>query len=91
MTEKQFTATVKATDPKGNTTYITKTGTTLESARKAAVRWGVAYYLYDNGHITGQHSAKIASEQAGKMNLYGELEYDDFTFEFVETPVLEAA
>ena len=91
MTEKQFTATVKATDPKGNTTYITKTGTTLESARKAAVRWGVAYYLYDNGHITGQHSAKIASKQAGKMNLDGELEYDDFTFEFVEPPVLEAA
>ena len=82
MTEKQFTATVKATDPKGNTTYTTKTGTTLESARKAAVRWGVAYYLYDNGHITGQHSAKIASEQAGRMNLDGELEYDGFTFEF---------
>ena len=91
MTDRQFTATIKATDPKGNTTYITKTGTTLESARKAAVRWGVAYYLYDNGHITGQHSAKIASEQAGRMNLDGELEYDGFTFEFVETPVLEAA
>ena len=91
MTEKQFTATVKATDPKGNTTYTTKTGTTLESARKAAVRWGVAYYLYDNGHITGQHSAKIASEQAGRMNLDGELEYDGFIFELIETPVLEAA
>ena len=51
----------------------------------------MAYYLYDNRHITGEHSAKIASEQAGRMNLDGELEYDGFTFEFVETPVLEAA
>lgn len=91
MTDHPFHITIKATDPKGNTTYITKTGDTLEGARRAAVRWGVAYYLYDNGHITGEHSAKIASEQAGRMNLDGELEYDGFTFEFVETPVLEAA
>lgn len=84
MTEKQFTATVKATDPKGNTTYITKTGTTLESARKAAVRWGVAYYLYDNGHIAGRHSARIAAEQADLMNEKGIVAYDGFTFEFVE-------
>ena len=82
MTEKQFTATVKATDPEGNTTYITKTGTTLESARKAAVRWGVAYYLYDNGHITGQHSSRIAAEQADLMNEQGSVAYDGFTFEF---------
>lgn len=82
MTEKQFTATVKATDPEGNTTYITKTGDTLESARKAAVRWGVAYYLYDNGHITGQHSSRIAAEQADLMNKQGIVAYDGFTFEF---------
>ena len=91
MTDPHHTATVRATDPKGNVTHITKTGPTLEAAQKKAVRWGVAYYLYDNRHITGEHSAKIASEQAGRMNLDGELEYDGFTFEFVETPVLEAA
>ena len=91
MTEKQFTATVKATDPKGEATYITKTGDTLENAQKAAVRWGVAYYLYDNRHITGEHSAQIASEQAGKMLREGGLEYDGFIFELIETPVLEAA
>ena len=91
MTEQQHTATVKATDPKGNTTYITKTGTTLESAQKAAVRWGVAYYLYDNGHITGQNSAKIAAEQANLMNERGIVEYDGFTFEFVANPELAGA
>ena len=91
MTEKQFTATVKATDPKGEATYITKTGDTLESARKAAVRWGVAYYLYDNGHVTGQHSAKIAAEQANLMNERGIVEYDGFTFEFVANPELAGA
>ena len=91
MTDEQFTVTVKATDPKGGITYTTKTGPTFEEAVKKAIRWGVAYYLYDNRHITGEHSAKIASEQAGKMLREGELEYDDFTFEFVETPALEAA
>lgn len=91
MTDREHVATIKATDPKGEITYTTKTGSTPEEAAKKAVRWGVAYYLYDNGHITGEHSAKIASEQAGRMNLDGELEYDGFTFEFVETPVLEAA
>ena len=91
MTDEQFTATVKATDPKGEITYTTKAGPTFEEAVKKAIRWGVAYYLYDNRHITGEHSAKIASEQAGRMNLDGELEYDDFIFELIETPVLEAA
>lgn len=88
MTDPHYTATVKATDPKGNVTHVTKTGPTLEEAQKRAVRWGVAYYLYDNGHITGEHSAKIASEQAGVMNKKGRVAYDGFTFEFVE---LEAA
>ena len=82
MTDRQFTATIKATDPKGEITYTTRTGSTLESARKAAVRWGVAYYLYDNGHITGQHSARIAAEQADLMNKQGLVAYDGFTFEF---------
>lgn len=82
MTDAQHVATVKATDPKGNVNYITKTGPTLEEAQRRAVRWGVAYYLYDNGHITGEHSAKIASEQAGVMNKEGRVEYDGFAFEF---------
>ena len=38
MTDRQFTATIKATDPKGEITYTTKTGSTLEEAAKKAVR-----------------------------------------------------
>ena len=86
MTDREHVATVKAVDPKGNVNYITKTGPTLEEAQRQAVRWGVAYYLYDNGHITGQHSAKIAAEQADRMNKEGRVEYDGFAFEFTDAP-----
>ena len=88
MADHPFHITIKATDPKGEVTYTTKGGNTLEEARHAAVRWGVAYYLYDNGHITGQHSAKIAAEQADRMNKEGRVEYDGFTFEFTNAPDL---
>ena len=88
MADHPFHITIKATDPKGEVTYTTKGGNTLEEARHAAVRWGVAYYLYDNGHITGQHSAKIAAEQADRMNKEGRVEYDGFTFEFTDAPEL---
>lgn len=91
MIDEKHAATVKATSPKGEVTYITKTGVTLEEARKKAVRWGVAYYLYDNGHITGEHSALIAAEQADLMNKKGRVEYDFFSFEFVDTPESAAA
>lgn len=83
LIDKPFEATIMATDPKGEVTYTTKAGETEADARKAAIRWGVAYYLYDNKHITGPNSAMEAAKQADRMNEVGDrLEYDGFTFEF---------
>ena len=89
MTDHPFHITIKATDPRGKVTYTTKGGDTLEEARHAAVRWGVAYYLYDNGHITGDKKAFIAASEANKLRDGGDrLEYDGFVFELMDAPEL---
>ncbi len=90
MTDEQFTATIKATNPNGEVTYTTKGGETEEKARKKAVRWGVAYYLYDNKHIIGPDAALISAETADRMNRDGHAEEDGFTFEFVASEPVAA-
>lgn len=90
MTDEQFTAIVKATHPNGEVTYTTRSGETDEKARKKAVRWGVAYYLYDNKHIIGPEASRLIAEAADRMNRDGHAEEDGFTFEFVASEPVAA-